>query len=352
MGQRFDEVRAWIRNLEEGSRTTRGFGYEIEWIEINHRQLGRNRIPDGVTVPTESDALRLIGRDRDARRFRDHAQATLAAFPSLAEWLARKPLTVLDHAGDWQRILAVLAWFRDHPRSGWYLRQLDIPGVDTKFIEARKGLLSELLDLVLPAPVGERSAGGRGHSSSASGCAASRRCCASASSTSDFAIHGLSDLAIPAEHFAALSPPVRRVFITENEVNGLAFPAVARGLVVFGLGYGLDLLSSIEWLKDRDIHYWGDIDTHGFAMLDRLRAAFPDARSLLMDRETLLAHRSLWGREAVPHEGPLARLTDPERDLLDDLRLGRLGENVRLEQERISYGWLQHALLRIAAVSD
>jgi hypothetical protein len=29
LGSRFDEVRSWIRNLEEGSRARRGFGYEI-----------------------------------------------------------------------------------------------------------------------------------------------------------------------------------------------------------------------------------------------------------------------------------------------------------------------------------
>jgi hypothetical protein len=31
LGSRFDEVRSWIRSLEEGSRARRGFGYEIEW---------------------------------------------------------------------------------------------------------------------------------------------------------------------------------------------------------------------------------------------------------------------------------------------------------------------------------
>ena len=33
-----------------------------------------------------------------------------------------------------------------------------------------------------------------------------------------------------------------------------------------------------------------DIDTHGFAILDPLRANFPQAQSFLMDRDTLPAH--------------------------------------------------------------
>jgi hypothetical protein len=42
------------------------------------------------------------------------------------------------------------------------------------------------------------------------------------------------------------------------------------------------------------ILYWGDIDTHGFAILDRLRTGMPHMRSLMMDQATLQAHRSLW----------------------------------------------------------
>jgi hypothetical protein len=349
LGERFEQVRSWIRELEEGSRSKRGFGYDIEWIDINHRQLGRNRIPDGISVPTEGDALRLIGKDREARRFHERARSTLAAFPSLAEWVARRPLTLLDHAADWDRILAVLAWFRDHPRSGLYLRQLDIPGVDTKFIEGRRGLLAELLDRVLSEQPGEPRAASPGSFEQRFGLRTKSPLVRFRLLDDRLAVHGWTDICVPAEQFATLALPVQRVFITENEVNGLAFPEIPHGLVVFGLGYGLDLLAGIAWLKDRNIHYWGDIDTHGFVMLDRLRTAFPNVRSLLMDRETLLIHRSLWVDEAVPHDAPLDRLTDVERALFDDLRSNRIGERVRLEQERISFGWLQQALQSLPA---
>jgi hypothetical protein len=43
--------------------------------------------------------------------------------------------------------------------------------------------------------------------------------------------------------------------------------------------------------------YWGGIDTHGFAILDRLRASIPGAALLLMDENTLQAHRHVWGQE-------------------------------------------------------
>src|ERR1700730_17661464 len=43
MGGRLSVVPGWIRELEENSRSSKGFGYEIEWADIHHRQLGRNR---------------------------------------------------------------------------------------------------------------------------------------------------------------------------------------------------------------------------------------------------------------------------------------------------------------------
>src|SRR5260370_23427822 len=60
IGHSFEAVRGWIRELEENSRSSKGFGYEIAWADVNHPPLGRNRIPRHATVPTDSAALPLI----------------------------------------------------------------------------------------------------------------------------------------------------------------------------------------------------------------------------------------------------------------------------------------------------
>jgi hypothetical protein len=254
-------------------------------------------------------------------------------------------LVLLKHADSWPRILAVLAWFQAHPRSNLYLRQVDIPGVDTKFVEAGRPLFSELLDIVL-----ERN-------DQQSGIAVSfelKYGLREKPATVRFrildpclAIAGLTDVAAPAGEFAVLNIPARYVFITENEINGLAFPNFADAIVVFGLGYSVDLLQSASWLAGTRIHYWGDIDTHGFAILDRLRSAFPTARSLLMDRQTLVAHRELWVQEQTPSRAGLSRLDPEEQALFDDLVHDRLGEKVRFEQERLSYSFLERSLKAI-----
>jgi len=58
-----------------------------------------------------------------------------------------------------------------------------------------------------------------------------------------------------------------------------------------------------------------------------------------MDRETLLAHRDRWGTEERPASSVLTRLTPPEFSLYSELVESSLGHRVRLEQERIDWGW-------------
>ena len=156
------------------------------------------------------------------------------------------------------------------------------------------------------------------------------------------------DLALDAATFARLQPTATRIFITENEINYLAFPPVEGGLLIFGAGYGFDLLARAAWLRRCTVYYWGDIDTHGFAILDQLRACIPDVRSLLMDRATLLRFETHWGVETKPTQRDLTRLDPVERALYDELRDNRIRPNLRLEQERIGFGWVERALARLS----
>ena len=277
-------------------------------------------------------------------RFRALVAETLPAFPELQAWLLKRPLAALEHEADWSRILAVLAWFRSHPKSLIYLRQIDLPGVDTKFVELNKGLLVELLDLVLPAEAIDPGSTGARYFERRYGLRTKPALVRFRILDPSMSVLGMTDIATPAPEFAKLRLPVERVFITENEVNGLAFPQIPRSIVIFGLGYGLERLTDVTWLHDSAVHYWGDLDTHGFWMLDRLRARMPHARSLLMDRGTLLAHRHAWVSESEPAKFAPSHLEPDEHALYDDLVGNRLGHSVRLEQERIGFGWLDSAL--------
>lgn len=340
LGARFAEVRRWILALEQGSHE---HGYSLEFDEVNHRQLGTNQVPGRVLIPTEAAALRIIGKTRAAERFRELKERTVALFPVLADWIAARPMKVLEHEAHWDGIMLVLQWFVRRPRSGLYRRQLEIEGVDTKFIETHRQVVGELLELVLPAealelsPSFDRRFGLR-----------------EKPSLVRFRIldesqhlHGLSDLSVPATELAKLELRVDDVIVTENEVNGLALLPRPRTLVVFGQGYALEKLGEIPWLASRRLFYWGDLDTHGFAMLDRFRGHFPRAQSLLMDRATFLAHRPMWVTEKSPSTESLTRLTEPENALHRDLLRATWGARLRLEQERIGFGWVREALEKL-----
>jgi hypothetical protein len=61
----------------------------------------------------------------------------------------------------------------------------------------------------------------------------------------------------------------------------------------------------------------------------------------------LLAFKAQWGEEEKQTLRDLPRLNHEERALYDNLRDNRLGKNVRLEQERIGFGWVESALVAL-----
>jgi hypothetical protein len=344
MTGRFDNVRKWIAAL-------RDVPLRITMRDINHRVIGHNQVPTEAWVDTLDDALRLIGKLREAQRFATLVELTRSRHPQLLDLLTRKPLRVLEFEQQWPLLLDVVAWMLHNPRPGVYLRQIDVPGTHTKFIEAHLGILAQMLDVALPIDAIDTRATGADNFCARFGFRDKPlhiRFRILDSRHSLLGSHADADIKLDQHSFAMLTTNVERVFVTENETNFLAFPRLAGAMVIFGSGYGFDQLASAHWLRERAIHYWGDIDTHGFAILDQFRNHFPHARSFLMDQATLFAHRSSWSTEANPEGKDLPRLMGAERGLFDQLRYDRFGRNVRLEQERIGYGWLEQALLPIS----
>jgi hypothetical protein len=345
MTDRFGEVRTWIGELRALPHC------RVEMREFRHRLFGANAVPGEVWIDSLDDALALIGKRRDASRFGTLLELTRMRQPPLLAWLAKRPLRALELSAEWNRLLDIVAWLQAHPRPGVYLREVDIPGVHSKFIEAQRSILGELLDLALaPAAIDSSVAGASQF--------ARRYGFRDKPQRIRFRIldrrHALlagdpeQDITLDARSFARIDPKVERVFITENEINFLAFPHVTDSLIIFGGGYGFETLAEAEWLSRCRIHYWGDIDTHGFAILDQLRAHFAHVESFLMDRATLLACEAQWGEEDRQTLRELPRLNAEEGALYDDLRDNRLRRNLRLEQERIGFGRVEAALAALA----
>jgi hypothetical protein len=291
--------------------------------------------------------LHLIGKRSEATQFTKLLAHTRSRQPALLPWLDKRPLQALALADDWERLLSVVEWTAQHPHSGLYLRQVNIASIHTKFIESYRWVLAEWLDLVLPATAIRAEQTGVGQFATRYGFL---------DKPTHIRFRLLDeripllpgpcrpDLALDAESFSQLSLPIRRVFVTENEINFLAFPPAPDAIVVFGAGYALDALAKAAWLGGCAIHYWGDIDTHGFSILNKLRSHFNHVHSFLMDRSTLMAHAELWGEEVNQYLSDLPWLDARERALFDDLRDNRIRKGLRLEQERVGFLWVEERL--------
>jgi len=149
--ERFAELRSEVERLEAGSKARQGAGYAVAFKEVAHQKLGRLRVPESIVFESAEDIAACAGESAALARFAEVAQTLRSREPRLADWLAEQPLRALEVQGALPRLLAVVGYFRAHPRPMRYARELGIPGVDGKFIEENRALLGAWLDRLLPA---------------------------------------------------------------------------------------------------------------------------------------------------------------------------------------------------------
>ncbi len=99
-------------------------------------------------------------------------------------------------------------------------------------------------------------------------------------------------------------------------------------------------LKSATWLHEVELLYWGDLDAHGFQIVNQFRASFPHLKTFLMDRATLEAFAEYWVEASPSKVMELTHLTAEELALYDYLNDAR----VRLEQERVPLEMVRSAL--------
>lgn len=326
----WDAVRQWAADLL-GAPDLR-----IETRPIGHRVLGTQSLPVAAWIDSADDALRQIHRTRQAARFDELVAATQQ---TNLDWAAQHPLKLIEIGEDWVAVQTAAAWLHEHPDPGIHLRQTDIPGVHTKVIEQHKRVIADLVPGPATAGSGwfERRYGFRVPDSMVRFRVLDDALCL---------LPGVRDMSLPVPDFLRLCPPARIVFVTENLTNFLCFPSAPQAMVVFGAGNEAPEL--LAGLSARAVVYTGDLDTHGLAILDRFRAHLPHTRSMLMDLPTLQAHRRMWVTEKTQITRDLPHLRGGEQELYDALRHNTLGEHVRLEQERIRFGDVREAVVRVA----
>lgn len=234
------------------------------------------------------------------------------------------------------RVLDAAEWLVRNPQERMRPRQLPLRGVDSKWFRSHRKLVSELfraltggreLEILDPEDRVRLRILGRdavaGHKLGGHG-------------LGGHGLGGLTDFSAPAEQVANLPLRPRAVIVSENLETMLALPAWDGVVAIHGSGYAVSVVGELPWLREVPILYWGDLDSHGFAILHRLRVTLgrEDVTSVLMDEDTLMEHRDLWVREEKPHRGTFDELTGREQRALARVRAEG---DVRLEQERIPW---------------
>ncbi len=337
----FSTCQKWVQQFVDITE------YQIEWKTVNHRKLGKNELPCLARFNNVEQVLPLIQKQRDFAKYKELSAALLETFPKLYVWLNQYPFTVLQFADHWTSLINITHWMVNNPRPNIYIRQIKVHGIDTKLIEQHKKLLTQWLDILLPDDQIAHQYLGLRQFENRFGFKTKPERVRIRILDSNLYIAGLSDLTLVTDEFHNLDININTIFVTENDINGLAFPDVRGAMILFGSGYGFSFLNQVPWLQNKTSYYWGDIDTHGFAILNQFRQYMPNAKSLLMDEQTLLKHKQQWVKESKPTQADLLNLTPAEHRLYNQLRYNQLQENLRLEQEYISYSSLLMALKRL-----
>ncbi|MDN6135010.1 MAG: DUF2220 family protein, partial [Brevibacterium sp.] len=305
----------------------------IDWIERSWARVGRQQIPIRLRLRTPEAVANFVGGDeaRQWRRLKERT-ATIRSrvndpIGSAIKAQAKRVLGLGQ--SEFDTLLDVVAWLRDHPVGTLRPRQLPIRGVDSKWFETHRSLVTALLTATgRPEAVDVLDAHPRMRLRILD---------------PDLMPSGLGDITAPAPQLSQLAIAPRLVFVFENLESVLAMPAWADAVAVHGSGYAVDNVARLAWVHGARVIYWGDLDSHGFAILSRLRRHLPHVESALMDEGTLTSHQDLWVQEPKPHRGELSQLSGTETRALARLRTEG---DVRLEQERIPW---DTALERLAA---
>ena len=223
---------------------------------------------------------------------------------------------------------------------GGYIRSLPLNGVNTKFMERHLALIEPLID-------GWRE----GEVTDSGGLVAWLGCTLKGSDrllirplcpATLVALNGLSKLWVTSDDLSRMTMPGRRLLVIENETPAWELPELDGCVAVAGCGGNLDWMTS-QWVQERPVGYWGDIDSWGLRLLLTARRRTPHLQSLMMNLATWDQHSNAIVVESESCELPIEDLNADEQRLSQALSNYGPGRG-RLEQEKLELTWVHRAL--------
>jgi hypothetical protein len=335
----FDEREESLSSLFAQSKAKKQKGYLVETETKVSRTMGKQTFVSSIVIETEQDFLYLIKAEKQGALFSTHLSLLKATFSEkeLVPWLLAKKMEIFSHWGEQDGIwfCQISRFLVANPNCGLFARELDVEA-PTKFLENNLALIKSLVGTFRPLGEGDDDFTRLG--------LRKKESLVKIRSNKEFQIivdgklcGYTTILMLSPENFKTFELNVKRIFIVENETLFLTFPLQENDLCLYAGGYGILACKDSNLLFCSQIYYFGDLDEHGFAILDKFRALYGQTQSFCMDLKTLQDHQSyLVNGKTYPSE--YRNLNTEELATLTALQSPQ-GPKL-LEQEHISHSYL------------
>lgn len=337
--QIFNDLKGYQEFISEWQSSS--FQKLVKWEKKTPNAIETQLMPVALVINNVGELIDYL----DKTQITTHWEKLIECIVSYSD-LLYKPLILniekveklsLDDA---ELIIKTLEQLKPNIGKGLYLRAIPLIGVDTKFLESNATIISILLDALT-----ENSVSNSGNLSNWLGCNSApngwiyiRPLCEATEKKLGFPI-----LQLPSNRIQATPLPANNIIVVENVQSGLALPKLKNTIAVFGGGKNVSWLRG-DWLKGKNVAYWGDIDSWGLVILDDAKRHLPTLQALMMDKSTLEAHKSRSVREQSSNNQVTTNLTSSEQEFLSELLSYANGESNRLEQERLSQDYIVYSL--------
>ena len=316
---------------------------QLRWQTKQYRRMGEQQVPVALQIDSMPELIRVLGPQAEARsrRWEQRMRPLLSLDARLSPVLLRHLNEIEKMTPDDAALLArLLPQLQQGMGQGGYLRALPLIGVDTKFVESWQTLIADLLDCLRSGAVTEQ--GGLLNwlqcRANPGGWLLVRPLCRQSRER----LAGLPIVQLDTRTLQHHPLPAGRILIVENKQSGYALPELDDTIAVFGGGRNTAWMEA-AWLAEKQIGYWGDIDSWGLTILSEARERQPHLQALMMDEPTLLRYRARMVDEPTPLDPLPDNLTAAEQQLFCRLRGGFYGRS-RLEQERLSPDFVRERL--------
>ncbi len=362
-------------SADEGS-DSKNKGCDVNWEKRNFRSLAEQQVPTHLTIADIGSLARLLGSTEERQ-----LQSWLAKIRYIFESVSSQAYVpqnnslrgdgfqddvfqnnvfqnndlqgnadqklfqaLIDHLetldsfepGDLELLVRLLPQLQKGMGRGCYLRALPVTFVDTKFIEKNLRIIESVVAAWVDSGAKETGL---------------MNWLACAEKPKDWLLikplcektrallGGLPLLRLSSHTLQDFELPAKNILVIENEQSCLALSNVRNTIAIAGGGKNISWMKA-GWLADKNVGYWGDIDSEGLAILSDARSKLSSIIPLMMDESTVktFAERMVPEPNSVSRE-PVA-LTEQELALFKRLRAADYADK-RLEQERLPKEYIE-----------